>query len=120
MSRQIDTSEIPLVNGRRYAMWSGFVNRKEAFIGARMIDTDMGRVAETVVTDITLEPNGGESAFFTVHGKEFDCGFDVKYGGVSSAKPGWIEFHGYGGHTWRIESRSATALSRATEQEETK
>lgn len=100
---QPSIEDLPLINGKRYPMWSSFVRQKASFIGCNLEDHDMGAVATTAVTDITLEPNGAESAYFTVQGEDFSCGFDVQYGGVNVTNPGWINFHGYGGHSWRIE-----------------
>ena len=96
------------VNGKEYNLWGQFVERKKEFIGLRLQELTSGfpemGSAETQITDITLEPNGEDSAFFSVEGKEFGCGFDVGHGGVEGGEKGWITFYGYGGHTWRIES----------------
>lgn len=95
------------VNGKVYPLWSQFVEGKEKFIGGTLQDLDMGMCVETEITDVTLEPNGEESAFFSVEGKDFGCGFDVGCGGVTAGEVGWITFYGYGGHTWRIKGREA-------------
>jgi len=92
-----------LINGRYYPLWQQFVDKKAAWIGGVLEDHDMGICAKTTITDIRLAPNGPISAAFFVDGAEFGCGFDVQYGGVDSGEPGWITFHGYGGHTWRIK-----------------
>jgi hypothetical protein len=101
------------VNGKVYPMWGQFVAKKEQFIGGILqdsgdsMDRRMGLPAgETVITDIALRPNGVDSAFFEVVGKDFTCGFDVGHGGVTAGEEGWITFSGYGGHTWRIKEKS--------------
>ncbi len=59
----------------------------------------------TIITDITLEPNGEDSAYFSVEGEDFSCGFDVHYGGISGGgSDGYITFHGFGGHEFIIEA----------------
>lgn len=98
------TIEEPLViNGRRYPLWSQFVQNKSKWIGGVLEDRDMGMSMKTVITDVELRSNGDDSAFFEVHGEDFGCGFDVTYGGVTSGESGWITFSGYGGHEWRIK-----------------
>lgn len=92
------------INGKFYPLWSQFVHRKEEWIGKKLQDLDGGEINETIITNITLEPNGEKSAAFSVEGKDFGCGFDVQYGGVTGGEEGWLTFSGYGGHTWRIES----------------
>ena len=92
------------VNGKYYPLWSQFVDRKVEWIGGILEDHDMGMLAKTEITDICLEPNGDDSAFFSVEGKEFRCGFDVSVGGITAGEKGWITLSGYGGHVWRIKS----------------
>ncbi len=99
------------INGRYYPLWSKFVHRKAEFIGRKL--QDLGepgepQCEETIITDITLKPNGKDSAMFSVDGEDCGCGFDVKVGGIvpSIQEPGWITFRGYGGHTWRIQAPS--------------
>ena len=93
-----------VVNGRTYPMWSQFIEKKKEWIGGVLEDLDMGMSLKTVITDITLLPNGEESAMFHVRGRDFNCGFDVKYGGIGANAPGFqgLTFSGYGGHEWRI------------------
>jgi len=104
---------IPIINGKQYPLWSQFVDRKAEYIGKVLQDfgdpmdraiagSDAGLTTE--ITDITLTPNGKESAAFSVIGKDFTCAFDVQYGGVSEGASGWVTFAGYGGHAWRIQS----------------
>ena len=92
------------VNGKEYPMWGQFVERKSEFIGKRLDDYDMGEHMSTIITDITLEPNGEDSAYFSVEGEDFNCGFDVRYGGISGGEEGYIAFHGFGGHEFTIEA----------------
>lgn len=104
------------VNGKQYPMWSQFVEKKSEWIGGTLCDNGdpIDRVvlgdgieAVTEITNITLEPNGDTSAYFLVVGKEFSCGFDVRYGGISGKQKGsnWLTFNGYGGHAWHIKKR---------------
>ena len=58
---------------------------------------------KTTILGIELYANGIESAYFNVIGKDFDCGFDTESGGITIGEEGWITFHGYGGHSWRIK-----------------
>lgn len=99
------------INGYDYPLWSQFVEGKEKFVGGTLedfgdpMDRHMGfKAAKTEITDITLLPNGNNSAMFSVVGKDFTCGFDVHVGGVTAGEEGWITFSGYGGHEWRIKS----------------
>ena len=103
------------VNGKQYPLWSQFVEGKEEWIGGVLedfsdsMDRSIFGEKEThfigEITDIRLEPNGDDSAYFAVDSKEFTCGFGVKYGGVTGGDKGWITFSGYGGHTWRIKKK---------------
>jgi len=92
-----------VINGKTYPLWQQFIDRKAEWIGGILEDHDMGEVASTEITDITLEPNGKDSAFFSVDGKTFSCGFCTSIGGIGGGENGWLTFHGYGGHTWRIK-----------------
>lgn len=91
------------VNGKAYPLWSQFVEREEEFIGSILEDLDEGGSMKTIITGITLKPNGKNSAFFRVNGKEFSCGFDVGVGGIIGGEKGWLTFCGYSGHIWRIK-----------------
>lgn len=110
----------PLVNGKYYPLWQQFVDRKSEWIGGRLIDSGdpMDRALGlhddgdpgTEIVDITLEPNGEDSAFFRVVGKDFTCGFDVQSGGIfagDSKIEGALQFSGYGGHSWCITKPTA-------------
>ena len=79
----------PLVNGRYYPLWQQFIDEKDRWIGGKMVEMD-GPTIETVITGMKLEPNGAESAFFTVEGKDFNCGFDVHAGGLSSCEEPYV------------------------------
>lgn len=59
---------------------------------------------KTTIKDIILEPNGNDSAFFSIEGKDFSCGFDVGHGGICKGESDWLTFSGYGGHVFRIKS----------------
>lgn len=98
------------INGRFYSLWGQFVEKQQEFIGGTLedfgdsMDKRMGfEPMQTTIKGIELTPNGDDSAFFLVKGEKFDCGFDVKFGGVVGGEEGWITFSGYGGHTWRIK-----------------
>ena len=93
------------VNGKEYNLYGQFVERQSEWIGQPLEDYDMGIKMTTVVTGIELEPNGEDSAFFKILGEDFDCGFDVHYGGISGGEDGWITFSGYGGHEFRIKNK---------------
>ena len=95
------------VNGKEYPMWGQFVENKQKWIGGTLEDHDMGICVKTKITNITLTPNGDDSAFFSVDGEDFNCGFDVRYGGIQVGEKGWLTFRGYGGHSWRIKASSA-------------
>lgn len=96
-----------IFNGKKYPLWSQFVERKKDFVGGTLQEfqnpDEDGNLVETKITDITLKPNGKESAFFSVTGEDFECGFDCQHGGIVVGEKGWITFEGYGGHIWRIQ-----------------
>jgi hypothetical protein len=98
------------VNGKVYPMWGQFVEKEKEFIGGILddsgdaMDRRMGaEPMQTKITGITLKPNGETSAFFSVEGETFSCGFDVAHGGITAGEEGWLTFSGYGGHTWRMK-----------------
>ncbi len=100
-----------IVNGREYPMWSQFVQRQAEWIGAVMEDfgnsVDQGfglKPKTTRIISIELNPNGTKSALFLIRGESFNCGFDVRVGGVTGGEDGWITFSGYGNHKWRIKN----------------
>lgn len=95
-----------LINNRHYPLWQQFVDRAPEWVGGTLEDYDSlggGTPMVTKITGIELRANGDDSAFFAVQGKDFECGFDVAYGGVTGGEEGWITFSGYGGHKWRIK-----------------
>lgn len=102
-----------IVNGKEYPMWSQFVEKKDEWIGGILsdfgdsFDRRMGiSPMETIIIDVVLEPNGDDSAFFMVKGENFECGFDVQHGGIGgNQEDGWINFSGYGGHSWKIKKK---------------
>jgi hypothetical protein len=66
----------------RKTIWEQIVDNKSKYIGKKLVDTDMGIYSETEITDIKFEDNP-DNCYFTIVGKEFSCGFDIKYGGIS-------------------------------------
>lgn len=105
------------VNGKNYPLWGQFVDRKEEWIGGILedfgdsIDSHMGfNGAKGEIADIVLDPNGDTSAYFQVLTADgWGCGFDVSCGVISGDpknEKGWITFHGYGGHKWRIKQKA--------------
>ena len=98
------------INGKQYPLWSQFVERKEEWIGGILEELEdsypqIGDSGKTIITDIKLEPNGKESACFSVDGEDFGCGGCTTVLGVTAGEEGWITFSGYGGHTWRIKQK---------------
>lgn len=107
-----------IVNGKDYQMWGALVEQKGAFIGGTLEETQDSYPrlggndrAATEITDIRLEPNGSDSAYFSVDGKDFGCGGDVHHLGITAGEEGWLTFAGYGGHTWRIKKPEAVAAA---------
>ena len=104
-----------IINGKYYPFWQQFVDKKEMWIGELLQDfgdsmdrslfPDVANGATTTIIDIDLKPNGEDSAYFEVIGKDFSCGSDVQYNGIIAGEEGWITFSGYGGHKWRIKSK---------------
>ena len=105
---------LEVVNDKVYPMWNQFIEKKEEWIGGTLLDEGdsmdqgLGLAGEegsrTKITDITLTPNGETSAFFSIVGEDFNCGFDVGVGGISCQPKGepWLTLSGYGGHTFHI------------------
>lgn len=100
------------VNGKFYPMWGQFVEKQENWIGGTLEDSGDsldallgGETMKTTITGIELKANGIDSAFFSVVGEDFSCGFDVGHGGIVGGEDGWITFSGYGGHKWRIKPK---------------
>lgn len=113
-----------IVNGREYPMYGQFVEKQSDFIGG--ILEDFGDAVDkwfgvqtskqTEIMSITLEPNGKQSAFFSVNGRDFSCGFDVRIGGIVAGEEGWITFSGYHNHQWRIKAPGIKTESDGTDQ----
>lgn len=104
------------INGKHYPLWSQFVDRKQEWIGGVLEEQDESAWIPTIITDIELKSNGKDSAFFSVRGTKFICGFDVRVGGVTGGEKGWLTFSGYQGHTWRIKQR-VESLAKDTSEE---
>lgn len=100
-----------IVNGRNYKLWGQIIERKDEWIGGRLVEFDgdwSGDFVETVITDIRLVPNGSDSAWFEVVGENFSCGFDARSGGVDCGSgsikhpDNCLPFYGMGGLRFRI------------------
>ena len=84
------------------------MNEKGRYIGGVLEELeDLGGTIKnsTEITNIALIQNGEDSAFFRVEGKDFNCGLDVQYGGLTSGKKGWITVSGFGSHIWRFKEK---------------
>lgn len=98
-----------LINGKEYPLWGKLVDRKDEFIGGILEEIQdsfpqmPGEAPQTKIVDITLEPNGEDSAMFHIVGEIYSCGFDVEHGGITAGEEGWLTFSGYGGHEFRIQ-----------------
>lgn len=106
------------VNGRYYPLWQQFIDKKDQWIGGTLVELTPGyrdSVVETTIVDITLEPNGEDSAFFSIEGVNFSCGFDTEVGGIAGIqdkqRPGGLWFSGYGGHRFGIYTNTAAGPS---------
>ena len=106
-----------VTNGKIYMLWNQFVEKKAQWIGGILEDHEYSDdVLTTEITNITLIPIGEDSAYFSVMGKDFSCGFDVKVGGIIAGDPKWLNFSGYANHKWRIQTRAerdSAGVSRA-------
>lgn len=107
-----DEMKAKSVNGKFYPFWQNLIDDKDTkWVGGVLEEEDGGfcvgknSASRTEITSITLKPNGTDSAYFTVEGKDFSCGFDVGHGGVTPGEEGWLTFYGYGGHRWRIKPK---------------
>ncbi len=88
-----------------FPLWDQLIDKKEDFIGCVLEDHEPGfPVSTTIVTDIRMDSFNG-SSIFVVEGKEFDCSFNVEYGGVTGGEAGWLTFARYGGATHRIKRK---------------
>jgi len=91
-----------VVNGKVYPMWQQFVQRQDEWIGGVLEDISLMRFLTTEITGIILRPNGDDSAWFEITGKDFSCGSDVQHLGVTAGEKGWITLSGYM-HTFRFK-----------------
>ncbi len=92
-----------VVNGKRYILWEQFVHQADEWIGGKLQED--GEDA-TVITDVTLEPNGIDSATFSIAGKDYSCSFDVAYGGVGAPRNGpGLQFYGGMGLSFYAEKK---------------
>lgn len=94
------------INGKTYPMWNGFIDNKTKWIGGILTETDFGETTSTRITDMTLEPNGEDSAYFSVIGEDFNCGFDVRYGGIHAEKTNVLGFATTFGSKFEIQHQS--------------
>lgn len=87
------------IDGKSYPLWSQFVEGKSEWIGGTLEEFGdaFTEGAVTTITDITLAKHGeddGNEVWFTIHGKDFDEGFNIQYGGISpGSEEGWLNFH---------------------------
>lgn len=89
---------------KHYPLYQQFIDRKGEWIGGELICSDSSSGdASTTITDISLE-EVGDSAVFQIHGKDFDCSYNVKYGGVTgSDKQGYLMFSTFFGMDFYIK-----------------
>jgi hypothetical protein len=103
------------INGKTYPLWSKFVTRKADWIGGVLEDLDPDALPDnkTIITDITLTPNGTDSAKFEIEGPAWGCGADVKFLGIigAMATDNSITFEGYGGHRWKMTKPNQSEMS---------
>jgi hypothetical protein len=87
------------VNGKIYPLWSQFIERKNEWIGGKLHDLECD---PTELLDIQLNPNGEDSAYFLIKGKDYDCGFDVSCGGIAPGNGAGLTFSGMYGLNFKI------------------
>lgn len=88
------------------------MHRKAEWIGGLLADTSEGSRHETTIKDITLEPNGKDSAMFSIVGEDFACGSDVKYlalGVNRPVKPNVLDFKSSFGLSFEISPLAKAA-----------
>jgi hypothetical protein len=102
------------INGKVYPLWGQFIDRKNEWIGGILQEVSDSfpqlspdECEQTEITDIVLRPNGSDSAFFEVFGKDYSCGGDVEHIGITAGEEGWITISGYGGHVWRFKQATS-------------
>lgn len=102
------------INGKTYPMWGSFVENKDRWIGGVLHETSYDAwppgvtcdpAGPTEITDVKLEPNGKDSAVFSIIGKDYTCACDVRYLGVGARGDGKRGFMlcGFGGLQFTIE-----------------
>lgn len=107
----------PKITLEQYPEIQKLIIEKARYIGWKLIDSGDamdrgildGRTTSTVVTDILFELSEDSTiASLTIKGKDFDCGVNVKYGGVRNYNDGAdiIHFYGYMGHSFTIINES--------------
>lgn len=97
-----------VINGKRYSLWPKFALQKKQWIGGTLKDYSAN--ADTKITDIRFEPNGTDSAMFTICGEDFDCAADVHYLAVDARigerlGKGWLGFSTTFGHEFAIKEK---------------
>jgi hypothetical protein len=95
---------VKTINGKIYPLWSQFIERENEFIGKPLESYEMGKVLQTKIVGIELKPNGSDSAFFSIKGEDFTCGFDVGHGGIIGGEEGWLTFSGFQDHVFRVKA----------------
>lgn len=97
------------INGKTYPMWSQFVERKAEWIGGELqeFDSVMGEAPVTEIIDVTLNPSGEDSAIISFHGKDYSCGYDVQYCGISPhGKEPWLLIQSKWGDQFQVRKRT--------------
>src|ERR1035437_1831959 len=100
-----------IVNGKEYPLWSQFVEKKDEWIGGILEELEdsfprlsMYQNPDTLdplnfrqqkITDIRLEPNGKDNAYFSVDGEDYSCGGSTDCLGICPGEEGWITLSGY-------------------------
>lgn len=97
-----------VINGKRYSLWPKFVLQKKQWIGGTLKDYSAN--ADTKITDIRFEPNGTDSAMFTICGEEFECSADIHYLAIdpqlgARLGEGWIGFSSSFGLQFAIKEK---------------
>jgi hypothetical protein len=107
----IDRTQVEIkLDANSYPVWRQFEEKQNMFIGGVLEDFGDTLVRQngatsmqTKILGIKLEANGKDSAFFSVIGENFSCGFDVSVGEISDVDKEWITFRGVLEHIWRIK-----------------
>lgn len=100
---------VNVINGKTYPLWQQFVDKKNEWIGGKLVDNGdsmdilLGaKPMQTEIVDIVLSANGKDSAMFEVVGKEFTCSADVGYLGIGTSTDKGLQLYGYGDHSFKI------------------